>query len=77
MWVPSWPGEFVVVLTILTSALRQEKEMDIPQIREEGVKLASLAKDMITSAEKLRKPMSLVINAVGKEINRQRRIITH
>lgn len=72
MWVPSWPGEFVVVLTALTSALRQEKEMDIPQIREEGVKLASLAKDMITSAEKLRKPMSLVINAVGKEINRQR-----
>lgn len=77
MWVPSWPSEFVVVLTALTSALRQEKEMDIPQIREEGVKLASLGKDMITSAEKLRKPMSLVINAVGKEINRQRRIITH
>lgn len=49
MWVPSWPDEFVVVLT----ALRQEKEMDIPQIREEEVKLASLAKDMITSAEKL------------------------
>lgn len=53
MWVPSWPYEFVVVLTALTSALRQEKEMDIPQIREEGVKLASLAKDMITFAEKL------------------------
>lgn len=31
MWVPSWPGEFVVVLSALTSALRQEKEMDIPQ----------------------------------------------
>lgn len=39
--------------------------MDFPQIREEGVKLASLAKDMITSAENLWKPMSLVIKAVG------------
>ena len=49
---PLWPLLFNIVLEVLATAIREEKEIKGIQIRKEEVKLSLFADDMITVCRK-------------------------
>ena len=79
---PLWPLLFNIVLEVLATAIREEKEIKGIQIRKEEVKLSLFADDMLLYVEnpkdsirKLLEQISELSKVAGYKINTQKSLV--
>ena len=66
---PLSPLLFSIVLKVLPTAIREEKEIKETQIRKQEVKLSLFADDMILYIENLKDSIRKVLELISKFIN--------